>query len=57
LPLQVEDVGLVTLGGKLTAISAATIMVHVAISSLFGLEEARATLNKVRQLILRPIKL
>ena len=56
-PLQSSDVGLVTLGGKLTIISAMTILVHVAVSSLFGLEEAQAALMKAKKFIWRPIKL
>lgn len=56
LPLQAADRGLVTLGGKLAAISAVTLFVHTAISWLFELEEAKAVLAKAKQLILKPIR-
>lgn len=55
LPLQASDRGLVTLGGKLAAISAVTLFVHTIISWLFELEEAKAVLAKAKQLILKPI--
>ena len=57
LPLQISDRGLVTLGSKLTAISGATIGVHIFASALFGLEEAKMTLSHAKRLIWRPIKL
>ncbi len=56
LPLQISDRGLVTLGSKLTAISGATILVHIFASALFGLEEAKMTLAHAKRLIWRPIK-
>jgi len=57
LPLNAADRGFLTLGGKLAMISAVTLFVHVAVSSIFELEEAQAVLNKAKQLILRPIKI
>jgi putative peptidoglycan lipid II flippase len=55
-PLQVGDRGVVTLGAKLALITAVTFAVHVSISLLFGLSEARSVMNKVRQIVLKPIK-
>lgn len=57
LPLRVADTGFITLGSKLAAIALVTFTVHVAISSLFGLEEVRPFMAKLKQLILRPIKI
>ena len=57
LPLKLADTGIVTLGSKLAIISFVTFIVHVTISSMFGLEEAANVVAKAKQLILRPIKL
>lgn len=56
LPLQATDKGLVTLGAKLSAITLVTLIVHVMLSSLFGLEEASTVIAKAKSTILRPIK-
>lgn len=55
-PLGLEDTGIITLGSKLAFISIATFSVHIAISGLFGLEEARPVFTWVKKLILRPIR-
>lgn len=57
LPLQSDDKGLITLGTKLAAISLVTLTVHIALSSLFGLEEASSVIAKIKATILKPIKL
>ena len=57
LPLNAADRGFITLGGKLSLISATVLFVHVWISSLFDLEEANAVLSKTVQLIIKPIKI
>ncbi len=59
-PLQIGDVGFMTLGVKLGLITSATAIVHVGLSSLFGLEEAEPVVRKLKQygkLILKPIKI
>lgn len=56
LPLQADDRGFVTLGFKLGAISLVTFGTHMLISTIFGLEETRPIISKVRQFILKPIK-
>jgi putative peptidoglycan lipid II flippase len=59
-PLEIDDTGFLTLGFKLSMIAFVTGMVHVGLSSLFGLEEAEPVVAKLRQFgkyILRPIKI
>lgn len=56
-PLKLSDTGIVSLGSKLGSIAAVTFLVHVVISSLFGLEEATNVVSKAKQFVLRPIKL
>lgn len=56
-PLQLADKGILTLGTKLLFIAGVTFAVHIAISSLFGLEEVRPFFRRLRSLALKPIKL
>ncbi len=56
-PLGFNDRGIFTLGSKLFLITFVTFAVHVAVSSLFDLEEVRPILDKVRKVILSPVKL
>jgi putative peptidoglycan lipid II flippase len=57
LPLQVNDTGIVVLGSKLMVIGSLTVLTHVMVSFIFGLSEARFVVNKIKQLILKPIRL
>lgn len=57
LPLQKADTGLVTLGTKFSIIAGVTLLVHLLISTIFALEEVRPFWAKVRQIILRPVKI
>ncbi len=57
LPLNLSDTGFFLLGSKLGAISIVTLSVHVAMSSVFGFEESKIALNKVKKVILKPIKI
>jgi putative peptidoglycan lipid II flippase len=57
LPLQIADRGFVTLGTKLGSIALTTFGVHLAISWLFGLEEVRPMLEKLRRIILKPVRI
>lgn len=57
LPLQITDVGLYVLGGKLAAIIAVTFLVHLVGSYIFGLREAKITMDKVKGFIFRPVRL
>lgn len=56
-PLNVGDRGFVTLGGKLGSIALVTVLVHVTMSYIFGLEEAKPVVKKARDIILRPVKI
>ncbi|GAC1387601.1 MAG: murein biosynthesis integral membrane protein MurJ [Candidatus Saccharimonadales bacterium] len=56
LPLQHGDRGFITLGFKLGLIGGVTLLVHVAISALFGLEEAQFAISRATRFILRPIR-
>lgn len=55
-PLGLNDRGIVTLGSKLLLISGVTFAVHIAVSALFGLEEARPVIRRLKKIILNPIK-
>ena len=57
LPLKLTDVGVITLGAKLALITFVTFSVHLSLSSLFELEEALPVVEKIKQIILRPIKI
>jgi putative peptidoglycan lipid II flippase len=56
-PLNLADTGFFLLGSKLSAIAAVTIMVHVGVSLIFEFDEAKATINKIKKIVLRPIKI
>lgn len=56
-PLGINDRGIFTLGSKLMLISAVTFAVHVAVSSLFGLEETRPIIRRLKMIILKPIRI
>lgn len=57
LPLEIADRGFVTLGVKFCAIAGVTILVHITMSSLFGLSEAKLVVQKAYRLILKPIRI
>ncbi len=57
LPLGAADKGFITLGFKLAIISLTAATVHVSISALFGLEQATAVLSRVKNVILKPIRI
>ena len=57
LPLRHGDHGFITLGFKLGLIAGVTLLVHLAISALFGLEEAQVVISRVGQILLRPIRI
>lgn len=56
-PLNTDDRGFITLGAKLASISIVTLLVHFSMSALFGLEEARPIMDKVKKFILKPVKI
>ena len=57
IPLEVTDRGFVTLSSKLLAIVIPTFVVHFALSSLFGMEEAQPVVKKIKQIALKPVKI
>ena len=56
IPLGVADRGFIKLSAKLLAIVVPTLVVHVGISSLFGLEEVRPVIDKLRAIVLKPVR-
>lgn len=56
-PLGINDRGILTLGSKLVLIAIVTFGVHVAVSALFGLEEVQPIFDRLRKLVLKPVKL
>jgi putative peptidoglycan lipid II flippase len=57
LPLNASDRGIITLGAKLVAISIVTFIVHLTISLLLGMEEAQAVIRRIKQIILKPVRI
>jgi hypothetical protein len=55
-PLGINDRGIVTLGSKLFFITSATYAVHIGVSALFDLEEVRPIFDRVRRIVLKPVK-
>jgi putative peptidoglycan lipid II flippase len=56
-PLGIRDKGIITLGSKLILITFVTFSVHLGASALFGLEEVRPIITRVRKFILSPVKI
>lgn len=56
IPLEATDRGFVTLSAKLLAIIVPTFVVHFALSSLFGMEEAQPVIKKIKQIALKPVR-
>lgn len=57
IPLEVTDRGIITLGSKLMAIIMPCLVVHLGVSALFGLEEVQPVLRKIKQIVLKPIRI
>ena len=56
LPLNLNDTGFFLLGSKLATIASVTLGVHVGMSLVFEFDEAKATIRKVKSLILKPVR-
>ncbi len=56
LPYTLADTGFVTLGFKIGLISGVTFMVHIFVSWIFDLDEAKAVVNRVRKFIFKPVQ-
>ncbi len=57
LPLQLSDVGFFALGTKLGAIVLVVFTVHLFVSAFFGFKEATDFIEKIKKLIISPIKI
>lgn len=57
LPLGADDRGFITLGFKLMAIFMVSATVHLTVSALFGLEQALAVMTRLKNIILKPIRI
>lgn len=53
-PFNVEDTGIVVLGTKFATIAGVILMTHIAISGLFGLDEARPIFTWLKRIVLKP---
>lgn len=56
LPLSASDKGFITLGTKLGIISLVTFSVHLLVSYVLDLEEAKPVLRRLRKFVLMPVK-
>lgn len=56
-PLGALDTGFLTLGSKLFMIVGVTLGVHLTLSSLFGLDEAKPVVARLKAIILKPVKI
>lgn len=56
-PLGALDRGFVTLGSKLLLITSVTFAVHLTVSYIFGLVEAKVIISRIKTVALRPIKI
>lgn len=56
-PLESTDRGFFTLGSKLLAITFVAMFTHIVMSYIFGLREAHVVINKIKKIILKPIKI
>lgn len=55
IPLAATDRGFIKLAAKLLAIIIPTFVLHIWLSAIFGLEEVRPVIKKLRALILKPV--
>lgn len=56
-PLSLNDTGFIVLGSKLALITLAIFGTHIALSALFGLDEARPIFRRAKNLIFKPLRL
>lgn len=56
-PLGANDRGIITLGGKLIFICAVVLTVHISLSSLFGLEEVRPLIDRLKRIVIKPVQI
>ncbi len=56
-PLQIADKGFITLGSKVILITVVTFAVYLGMSLLFGLEESQPVVNRIKSIVLKPVKI
>ncbi len=56
-PLKVGDKGFITLGTKLLLITSVTFSVYLLISWLFNIEESKPVVQRIKNIVLRPIRI
>jgi putative peptidoglycan lipid II flippase len=56
-PLNLNDTGFFVLGGKLGLITLVVFSTHIIVSSMYGFEEGKMVLRKIKNLVYRPIKI
>jgi putative peptidoglycan lipid II flippase len=57
IPLAATDRGFIKLSTKLLAIVIPTLVIHVWLSSLFGLEEVQPVTDRLRKIVLKPVRI
>jgi len=57
VPFYAYDKGFIVLGTKLLFIIVPTLIVHVGLSYLYGLEEARPVIRKIKDITLKPVRI
>jgi putative peptidoglycan lipid II flippase len=57
VPFSAADKGFTTLGAKLLLIIVPSLVVHIGISSLFGIEEVQPVIKKLKQIALKPVRI
>lgn len=57
LPLEIKDHGFIVLGLKLGSIALVTMAVHVTVSLIFGLDEPKPIIRKLKHLVLKPVRI
>jgi putative peptidoglycan lipid II flippase len=57
IPLSTSDRGFIRLSAKLLAIIIPTFVLHIWLSAVFGLEEVRPVLDKMRRIIFKPVSI
>jgi 2-methylisocitrate lyase-like PEP mutase family enzyme len=55
--LGANDKGIITLGSKLALITIITFGVHLGVSAIFGLREAVIVMDRLKKIMLKPVRL
>jgi len=57
IPFNAGDRGFIKLSAKLLAVMLPPMILHIWLSALFGLEEVRPVINKLKALVFRPVRI